>query len=99
MRILRTRRADEDLIDIWLAIAADDPQAADRMLAAIELRWRQLARHPHSGPARDDIMPGLRHLRLGPYLLLYRIHADAVEILRIQHGRRQIGRDDIDDKA
>ncbi len=28
--VIRTDRADEDLIDIWASIAADNPDAADR---------------------------------------------------------------------
>ena len=90
--IIRTDRADEDLIDIWTGIAVDDPRAADRVLDAIERRWRSLARHPFSGPARDDIAVGIRHLVAGRYLTLYRITDDGVEILRILDGRRKIGR-------
>ncbi len=41
--IIRTDRADEDLIDSWVGIAIDDPAAADRVLDAIERRWRQLS--------------------------------------------------------
>ncbi len=53
--IVRTDRADEDLIAIWLGIAADNPVAADRVLDAIERRWLQLSRYPYSGIAREDI--------------------------------------------
>lgn len=90
--IIRTDRADEDLIAIWLEIAADNPIAADRVLDAIEARWQQLAQHPHSGLARDDIAPGIRHLVAGQYLTLYRILDDGVEIVRVLNGRRTIGR-------
>ena len=90
--IIRTNRADEDLIAIWLEIAAENPVAADRVLDAIEARWQQLAQHPHSGLARDDIAPGIRHLVAGQYLTLYRIHDDGVEIVRVLHGLRKIGR-------
>jgi toxin ParE1/3/4 len=92
-RILRTDRADEDLIAIWLDIAADNPVAADRLLDAIEARWQQLAQHSHSGSARDDIAPGIRHLVAGQYLTLYRILDDGVEIVRVLHGRRKIDRE------
>jgi toxin ParE1/3/4 len=61
-RIVRTRQADEDLIAIWLNIAADDPIAADSVLDAIVVRWQQVARHPYSGVAREDIAPGIRLL-------------------------------------
>ena len=90
--IIRTARADEDLIDIWMSIAADDPSAADRVLEAIERRWLQLAQYPHSGMAREDIAAGLRHLIAGQYLTLYRITGDGIEIIRVIHGRRKIDR-------
>lgn len=91
--IVRTARADEDLIDIWTYIARDNRAAADRLLDTIERRWQQLARHPSSGVARDDMAPGLRHLTAGRYLILYRIGRDRIEILRVLHGRRKIGRE------
>lgn len=94
--ITRSARADEDLIEIWLHITTENPVAADRVLDAIEARWQQLAYHPRSGIARDDIAEGVRHLVIGQYLTLYRVVAgenDAVvgiEILRVLHGRRDL---------
>lgn len=94
--VKRTERADEDLIEIWLSIAAMDPDAADRVLDAIERRWQQLAQHPASGMARDDIAPGIRHLVAGQYLTLYRAHPEGIEIVRVLHGRRRIDRDAVE---
>jgi toxin ParE1/3/4 len=92
LTILRTDRADEDLIAIWLHIAQDSPAAADRVLDAIQRRWQQLAQHPYSGIARDDIGLGIRHLVAGQYLTLYRVSSPGIEIVRILHGRRAISR-------
>ncbi|MGR9298760.1 type II toxin-antitoxin system RelE/ParE family toxin (plasmid) [Rhizobium leguminosarum] len=86
--IIRTNRADEDLIGSYIAI--DNISAADRVLDAIEARWDNLARHPYSGVARDDIAPGIRHLVSGEYLTLYRLSGSAIEIVRVLHGRRKI---------
>jgi toxin ParE1/3/4 len=91
--LVRTDRADEDLIEIWASIAADNPGAADRVLDAIEARWLQLAQHPYSGMAREDISPNIRHLILGQYLTLYTVSDECVEIVRVLHGRRKIDRD------
>jgi len=87
--VLRTARADEDLIAIWMQIAADNPGAADRVLDAIARRWEQLARHPRSGLARDDIGPGVRHLIIGRYMTLYRVSGQGIEII---HVRRRVDR-------
>ena len=95
--VLRTRRAAEDLIDIWSMIARDDPSAADRVLEAIEQRWQQLVQHPYSGISREEIAPGLRHLVIRQYLILYRVGAETIEIVRVLHGRRKLDRSMIED--
>jgi toxin ParE1/3/4 len=90
LKIERTDRADEDLIDIWIAIARHNASAANEILDSIENRWQQLSRYPYSGVTRDDIAPGIRHLVAGVYLTLYRVKADSIEIVRVLHGRRKI---------
>ncbi len=91
--IVRTARADEDLIEIWVTVGADDPNAADRLIDQLEARWQQLRDQPYSGLAREDIAPGVRHLVARSYLIFYRVEADAIRIIRVLHGRRQIDRD------
>jgi toxin ParE1/3/4 len=49
--IRRTAQAEEDLIDLWLYIAQDNPEAADRLLDEIEDKLSLLADHPQLGPA------------------------------------------------
>lgn len=93
--IIRTDRADEDLIDIWVNIAIENPAAADRVLDAIQRRWQQLSLYPYSGVAREDIAPGVRCLVAGRYLTLYRVAADGILIIRVLHGRRKIDADEV----
>ena len=47
--------------------------------------------------AGDDIAPGIRHRVAGQYLTLYRILDDGIEIVRLLHGRRKIGRGSVGD--
>jgi toxin ParE1/3/4 len=54
-----------------------------------------LTLHPFSGAPREDIAPGIRPLVVGEYLTLYRVGEDAVEILRVLHGRLNIEADDL----
>ena len=81
LEIRRTDRADEDLIDSWSSIAKNSLASADRTLDAIEQRWRQLARFPFSGGARDDIAAGVRCLVVGQYLTLYKVDDDPSRIV------------------
>jgi plasmid stabilization system protein ParE len=44
-----TSRADADLLDIWQFIAADNPQAADRLLLKIDEQCQFFGRQPRLG--------------------------------------------------
>ena len=54
-RVIRTAQAEEDLIDIWVYIAADNPDAADALLLDIDKKCALLAGNPAMGQARPDI--------------------------------------------
>lgn len=89
-RFTRTRQAEEDLIDIWTFIAEDDPAAADRLLDRIDEVCGLLAENPQMGPARPDLRPELRYMIVARYLILYRVVAERVEIVRVVHGARDL---------
>lgn len=69
-RVVRTPRAEEDLQEIWLYIAPENVDAADRILDNIGFRIARLADHPKMGVARSDIAAGMRLLPVGNYLIL-----------------------------
>lgn len=61
-RLVYTRAAEQDLRDVWRAVAPHDEAAADRILLALAERIEMLQRHPRLGPRRPDIRPGTRVL-------------------------------------
>jgi len=88
--IRRTAQAEEDLIDIWLYIAQDNPGAADRLLDEIEEKFFLLADQPQLGPARPDIAEECRYFPVGNYLILYRIISGGIEVVRVVQGSRRL---------
>lgn len=48
-------RAQADLDEIWLYIAADRPDAADRILNRFQAAFELLASEPHLGELRRDL--------------------------------------------
>lgn len=86
-----TARAQEDLIEIWRYISADDPASADKVIDEIENACLLIAGNPRIGPARDDIRPGFRYYIVREYLIFYRIRMQGVEVVRVLHGRRDLG--------
>ena len=90
MRLHHTARARADLPGIWLDIAADDPAAADRLYDRLEARLRVLETFAEAGRTRHDIDPAARMLVEPPYLILYRLIPEGVQIVRVLHGARSI---------
>ena len=84
----RTAQAEDDLIDIWLHIAQDNPAAADALLDALDDCSRLLATLPDMGPARDDIADGLQYFPHDNPLILYRCIKGGVQVVRDLHGAR-----------
>jgi toxin ParE1/3/4 len=87
-----SRRAEEELREIWRYIAAENSAAADRLLLRIDDKLQILRDFPGVGTLRDDIRPGLRMLVEGNYLLLYEHDAanDTVELVSVIDGRRDL---------
>ncbi len=84
--------AKADLLEIWLYIAPENVNAADRQIAKIEQAVFRLGDFPRSAPARHDIGPEVRAITVGNYLVLYRV-IDAerqVDLMRVIDGRRDL---------
>lgn len=96
-RLIWRPEAREDLLQIYLFIALDDPPAAERFYDAIEARANALTIYPRLGPRRQDLRPAMRLLVEGNYVILYETHPNSdhgpineVEIVRVVDGRRDL---------
>lgn len=89
MKVRWTAPALRDIEAIGDHIARDNPAAAARVVTRIFDQADLLAAHPHAG--RAGRVPGTRELVVSdtPFILPYRIHEEAVEILAVFHGARQ----------
>jgi toxin ParE1/3/4 len=89
MRVRVTHAARADLADIDAYIRRDSPEAAQRVTESLRARIELLGAFPNLG--RPGKMPGTRELVISwlPYIVVYRLHAGSVEILRIMHTSQQ----------
>jgi plasmid stabilization system protein ParE len=86
--------AVRDLEELVAFIAVDSPLDAERVLRRVEARAARL----ESSPARGRVVPELarfgmrtwRELVVRPYRLIYRIESDAVTVLAVFDGRRDL---------
>ena len=81
-------RAERDLEDIWLTIAADNPKAADKLIERIMAQAARAGQQPGIGSPRPDIAPDARILVEGRYIVIYTPHDGGVTVAAVVHGMR-----------
>ncbi len=89
-RVRRSRRAALEIDEIAFYLAEHSPPAAERFLEALERAARQLSQFPNAGA--PGILPGVRRLIVGNYILSYRRRGEDVEIFAVRHARRSDAR-------
>ena len=90
-RVAFTELAENDLTDIWLYIAEDNPDAADRFIDRIyDTCHKTLVPSPESGRARPELADSLRSFPVGNYVIFYRPSRQGVQIVRVLSGHRDI---------
>ncbi len=89
MQVRWTPRAQTDLNNQMDYIAHDNLQAANRMRKMVYGHTQLLEKTPEIG--RAGIVAGTRELILSgtPYIAVYRVKEEFVEILRLLHGAQQ----------
>jgi toxin ParE1/3/4 len=91
MRVTILPSADRDLDDVYAWIARENRGAAARVVRRITAAALALRDFPLRGTTRPEIGAGVRSIVSGKYLVLYRVGGDAVEIVRVLHGARDLG--------
>ena len=93
-RTLYRPQARHDAIDAALYIAADNAEAAERFLKALESTCERLAAMPAMGMRQHLKDATLYELRVFPirdfekYLIFYQPLGEGIEIIRVIHGAR-----------
>ena len=92
-RLLFTRRAREDLLDIWVYVASHTSEmVADRVCEQIERACQSLKQFPQLGRARPEIHADARGLVVERWLALYRVVEDGVQVTRIVDAARDLAK-------
>lgn len=90
-RIQFSNLARDDLDEIWLSIAPDSADAADRFVDELHELLQKLLDFPAMGAERDDIRRGVRSFPHGRnYLVFYRPMPYGIAVIRIVHGGRDL---------
>jgi toxin ParE1/3/4 len=92
LRVRRLPAFVDDLSEAYAYLADRSPAAAERLLDEVDAVAELLALFPSSGRQRSELGAGLRSRRLRrfPHLVFYRQASDAILLLRLLHGARNL---------
>jgi plasmid stabilization system protein ParE len=90
MRLRLSPHVPGDLEEIADYIGQDSPRHAIRLLRALRAKMKEIAKQPQLYRLRPELGAGARIAIVGHYLILFRIHRDAVRIERVVQGSRDI---------
>ncbi len=88
--LLISPEAEQDLVDIWLHIAEDQPVNADRFLERLQEKAQKLAEFTDMGVDRLELAPGIKSFPVERYVLFYRPNEHGIELVRVLHGSRDV---------
>jgi toxin ParE1/3/4 len=94
-RFRKAPQADQDLDSIWDFTASNSVRAADKQIARIGEIFEMLVENPLAGRERRELRASLRSFPVGNYVIFYVPLLDGVEIIRVMHGRQDIGPDEM----
>jgi toxin ParE1/3/4 len=81
-----------DLDEIWLYIAKDNIDAAERVNDELNAATKDLAHYPRLGRERPEMGDGVRSYPSGNYLIIYLpLPGGGAHVFRIVHGNRDLG--------
>jgi len=88
LRLLWTRRAADDLAEIYAFIAKDDRGTAYATIDRIRTATRRLGRHPEMGRSGRVGGPEIVVPRT-PFVVAYRVERRRLTVLRVLRGARR----------
>ena len=87
MKVFWTLNAINHLTNIYEYIALNSPTYARRMVDRITLRSEQISTQPLSGRKVPEYeAEDIRELIEKPYLIIYRVKQDQIDVLAVIHG-------------
>ncbi len=90
MKIFKSDKAEQDLLQIYRYFAERNPQSADALVEEMSTKFKNLSRFPFIGRERSSLALGLRSILVGTHLIFYVVERDRIVIVRVIDGRMDI---------
>ena len=87
-RVTRRPQAAVDILDIWDFIAEDGMVEADRWVDSLDEKLRLWSTQPQIGRMRPELVPELRSMPFGRYVVFFMLLPDGIDVVRVLHSSR-----------
>lgn len=86
-----TPEAKKDLKEIFLDIAEDSPDTADRLRGELHERLQNLGRSPGIGHYHEELLSReYRFWNFYSYVVVYRWEVKPIQVIAVVHGAREL---------
>lgn len=85
-------QAEKSLDDIfcWIAEQNYRPASAQKMIGQLHDGFKELSRRPNAGHKREELPKDVLCYVVRPYLILYSVSEEHIDVLDILHGARDL---------
>jgi toxin ParE1/3/4 len=90
VKVIVSEQADADLLQIYRHLSSQSPAGAASIAREIARKFQNLSDFPFIGRERSSLAQGLRSIVVYPYVVFYMVDRDAIVIVRVLHGHRDI---------
>lgn len=85
-----TKKAEIDLLELWMHIAEENIQAADDLVDRVFEKASLLNNHPEIGVLRPELGTNVRSFPVAHYIIFYQPHDTGVTVIRVLHSARDV---------
>jgi toxin ParE1/3/4 len=96
MVIKKSDIAKLDFASIWIHIAEDSVENADKFMERLNKTLLLIATQPFMGRVRPELDEELRSFPVGNYLIFYYPRDYGIEVARVIHGAQKLQPEDFD---
>lgn len=89
-RSIISQTASKDLTEIVDYFANINVEAGERFIQEFEKKCKNIANFPNMGRSYEDVSSFLRGIPIDGHIILYKVIDDAVTIIRVVSGRRDL---------
>ena len=87
-QVIISPEAENDLLEIWLYIAEDNPINADRFLDKLNEKTELIAGFKEAGSPRPELGTDIQSFPVDRYVIYFREQSEGIELIRVLCGAR-----------